>query len=305
MVCACGGVTTCEGYRSNGVQTLVRWVTVRRADYACPSCGPGVCPLDAPFGVARDSQSPGVRRLAAWLAALAPFALAAATRADAAGIRLSARTVRRVTEAAGARHDAAIEAQVAHAWTSGAAPVTTTPPLRLSVAMDGARILGTDGAGREAKVGVVMPVVRTPTGECRGAASSAASFEPSEAFGQRLALEAHRRGLEGTAELAVLGDDAAWIWNLADEHYPAAVQFVDWFPASERVWALGRAPHGVGTPETTAWVEQHLARLALGQATTLAREWRTRPRRGEPAAIRDEQATCFTNQAGRLASDRY
>lgn len=305
IACACGGGATFEGYRPKGVQTLVGWVTVRRAYYACSECGHGGCPLDAVLGLGRDSHSPGVRRLAARFGALVPFAPAAAALADAAGIRLSPSTVRRLTETLGARRDADVVAQVAQAWTAGAPPAATEPPGRLYIAMDGVRILGTDGLGREAKVGVVVPVRRTPAGEARAAASYAASFEPAEAFGRRLALEAPRRGLEGAAAIAVLGDGAAWIWNLAAEHFPAAVQTVDWFHASERIWALGRTLCGAETPETTAWVERALARLARGQAAALAAEWRALPLRGEAAVVRDEQATYFSNQAGRMAYDRY
>ncbi len=87
----------------------------------------------------------------------------------------------------------------------------------------------------------------------------------------------------------MLGDGAAWIWHLADEHVPREVQIVDWFHASERVWDLGRALHGDGTAKTEARVDRQLARLAVGEAT----------------AIRDEQVTSFTNQAARMAYDEY
>ena len=103
----------------------------------------------------------------------------------------------------------------------------------------------------------------------------------------------------------MLGDGAAWIWQLAAEHCPGAVQIVDWFHASERVWALGRALYGEGTEATTRWVEPQLRRLAHGEAATLAAEWQTLPMRGAMAAVRDEQVIYFTNQASRMAYDRY
>ena len=303
--CPCGGSASFEGYRPKGVQTVVGWITLRRAYYACASCGHGHCPLDAALGVARDGLSPGVRRLASQLGALLPFAGAAQTLEDTARVRLSASTVRGVTEAVGARHEAAVAADIAAAWAVGLPPARGVPPERLYVAMDGVRILGADGAGREVKVGVVVPVRRTAGGERREAASYAAGLEPAAAFGQRLALEAHRRGLERAGLVAVLGDGAEWIWNLAAEHFPTALQIVDWFHASERVWDLGRALHGEGTAETTAWVEAQLARLAQGQAATLAAEWQALACRGEALAVRDAQVTYFTNQAPRMAYARY
>src|SRR3954462_7059020 len=49
--CACGGEAICEGYRAKDVQTLVGWITVRRAYYACAQCGHGHCPLDPGLGL--------------------------------------------------------------------------------------------------------------------------------------------------------------------------------------------------------------------------------------------------------------
>jgi hypothetical protein len=303
--CRCGGEAVCEGYRPKGVHTLVGWVTIRRAYYRCAACGQGQCPLDTAVGLARDSLSPGARRLAGRFGALLPFAVAAESLWHAARVRLSASTVRTVTEAVGARREQELVGEIAAAWAQGLPRATGAAPQRLYVAMDGIRILGTDGAGREVKVGVVAPVRRTRAGERRQSASYVAGLEPAACFGQRLALEAHRRGVESAAAVAVLGDGAAWIWALAAEHFPHALQIVDWFHASERVWELGRALFGVETAETTAWVAQQLARLATGQAAVLAAEWNTLPCRGETAVLRDAQVTYFTNQAPRMAYDRY
>lgn len=303
--CRCGGEARFARYRTKEVQTLVGWITIRRAAYGCAQCGQGQCPLDATLGLARDSLSPGVRRLACRFGAQLPFAVAADDLAEAAAVHLSASTVRTVTEAVGTQREAVVAAEIAAAWTQGLPPAVGTAAERLYVAMDGVRILSTDGGGREVKVGVVMPVHRTAGGERREAASYAAGLEPAATFGRRLALEAHRRGLEDAAAVAVLGDGAEWIWNLAAEHFPHATQIVDWFHASERVWELGRTLFGEETVETTAWVEGQLARLAQGQAAILAREWQALPCHGEAMAVRDGQVTYFTNQAPRMAYDRY
>ena len=303
--CGCGGQARFEGYRAKQVQTVVGWISIRRAYYDCVPCGTGHCPLDAALGLERDRLSPGVRRLTGQLGALLPFAEAGRTLADTARIVLSPSTVRTVTEAIGARREQAMAATIAAAWERGMLPATSTPPERLYVGLDGIRILGTDGVGHEVKVGVVVPVRETAPGPRRERASYVAGLEPAAVFGCRIALEAHRRGVEGAGSVAVLGDGAAWIWVLAAEHFPTAVQIVDWFHASERIWALGRALCGEGTEQTAAWVEPQLARLAQGHAATLAAEWQTLPCRGEAAVVRDAQVTYFTNQAPRMAYDQY
>lgn len=303
--CGCGAQATCEGYRAKGVQTLLGWITLRRAYYACAACGQGHCPLDAALGLRRDSLSPGVRRLVGQLGALLPFAEAGRTLRDTARVQVSASTVRTVTEAIGAQREAQVVAAIAAAWRQGVPPASVPPPTRLVVAMDGIRILGTDGGGHEVKVGVVQPLHSPDAAARRARASYVAGLESAARFGPRLVLEAHRRGLEGAAAVAILGDGAAWIWALAAEYFPGALQIVDWFHASERVWQLGRALYGAETPETTAWVEQQLQRLAQGEATPLALAWAALPVRGEAAAVRDEQVTYFTNQASRMAYDQY
>jgi transposase len=45
----------------------------------------------------------------------------------------------------------------------------------------------------------------------------------------------------------VLGDGAAWIWNLADDLFPAARQIVDLFHAKQHLSDVGKAIYGAGT----------------------------------------------------------
>lgn len=306
VACPCGGQAAFTRYRRKQVQTVLGWITVRRAAYACPQCGHGHCPLDGVLGLARDSHSPGVRQLAARFGARQPFAQAAAELTAATGVvRLSASTVRAITEGIGAGEEARVAAAITAAWAQGLPPTEEPAPERLVVALDGCFILGADGGGREVKVGVVRPVRQTATGQHWAAPSYVAGLEPAAAFGGRLALEAHRRGAEAAAMIAVLGDGAAWIWALAAEHFPGAVHIVDWYHASERIWALGKALYGEATSETAAWVEQQLTRLAAGQAAPLAQEWRALSVTGAAAMVRDEQVTYFTNQAPRMAYDQY
>ena len=304
--CACGGPATFEGYRPKAVQTLVGWIAVRRAYYHCGACHTGHAPLDRTLDLQRDSHSPGVRRLASRFGALLPFGPAAATLADAARIQLSPSTVRVVSEAVGARREADLHQQVTDAWRDGLPEVAGPTPERLYVAMDGVRIMSTTGEGKEAKVGVIVPERPAPAGHwTRGAASYVASFATAAAFGPRLAVEAHRRGLEGAAEVVVLGDGAEWIWNLAAEHCPQATQIVDWYHASARLWELGRAVYGEADRRGTVWVERQLALLATGQINRLVTNWRRRRCTGAAAVVRDEQVTYFTNQAARMAYDQY
>ena len=74
--------------------------------------------------------------------------------------------------------------------------------------------------------------------------------------------EATRRGFDRAARRAVLGDGATWIWNLADEHFPDAVQIVDRFHAKQHLSDVAKSIYGATSdlarpwarPATTSWM---------------------------------------------------
>jgi hypothetical protein len=299
--CGCGGRARFEGYRTKRVQTLVGVVRVRRAYYACGQCSRGQAPLDEALGVRGEQYSPAVRRLLCQFGALLPFAPAAALVAEASGIAAPPSTLRRLSEGWGLVCEQQLAAETAQGWETGWPAVSVPGPARLYLALDGVLVLETSGAGKEAKVGVLRPEQRREDGMLeRGSASYVASFSEAAVFGRRLVHEAHQRGLEHAQEVVVLGDGAAWIWNLAAEHFPTATQVVDWYHASEHVWRLGRALYGADTPATTEWVEEQLRRLWAGEVAELLSAWKQLTCRGEAATVRDEEVTYFTNQAGRM-----
>lgn len=65
-----------------------------------------------------------------------------------------------------------------------------------------------------------------------------ATFEPAARFARLVDAEARRRGCEHIRQPVVLGDGAEWIWNIADDLFPAATQIVDLYHAREHVHEL-------------------------------------------------------------------
>jgi hypothetical protein len=140
-----------------------------------------------------------------------------------------------------------------------------------------------------------------------------AAREPAAVFGPRLLTEAARRGaLEivgwaggrtgpGLAVLrrgVVLGDGAPWIWHLAAEHFGECIQIVDWYHASEHVWALAQALYGTGTEPAKAWAAARLTDLAERGAEALLRALRReRPTTADgKTALRQERGYFRTNR---------
>ena len=66
------------------------------------------------------------------------------------------------------------------------------------------------------------------------------AVEAAEEFGNRIYLEAWKRGWSYAERKVVMGDGAEWIWNLADSHFPGAIQIVDIFHAREHLWGVAR-----------------------------------------------------------------
>ena len=91
---------------------------------------------------------------------------------------------------------------------------------------------------------------------------------PAE-FVLRATREARRRGLEQAARRVVLGDGATWIWNLADEHFPGAVQIVDLYHAKEHLSAVAKAIYGAGSDLAATWAKQRHDELETGNLDAL------------------------------------
>jgi len=69
------------------------------------------------------------------------------------------------------------------------------------------------------------------------------AIETAEEFGFRLYTEAWVRGWEWATIKVVIGDGAIWIWNLADQHFPGAIQIVDLYHAREHLWKIAAWLH--------------------------------------------------------------
>ena len=78
------------------------------------------------------------------------------------------------------------------------------------------------------------------------------AIETAEEFGKRIYLEAWKRGWSRAEKKVVIGDGAEWIWNLAADHFPGAVQIVDLYHARQHLWELARKlyPNDEARPES-------------------------------------------------------
>ena len=83
------------------------------------------------------------------------------------------------------------------------------------------------------------------------------AIETAEEFGKRIYLEAWKRGWSRAEKKVVMGDGAEWIWNLAEQHFPGAIQIVDLYHARQHLWELARKLYPNDEVNQKAWMKVH------------------------------------------------
>jgi hypothetical protein len=91
----------------------------------------------------------------------------------------------------------------------------------------------------------------------------------------QLFAEAQRHGLAQAAKVLVVADGAAWIWNLTGDRFPQAHQRLDYYHASEHLWAVAHALHPDDDRAARQWVEPLLRQLQRGRVPALLKDLRT------------------------------
>lgn len=106
-----------------------------------------------------------------------------------------------------------------------------------------------------------------------------ASVTPAAGFGKHLSDLATQTGIYqdektmDTEEVVVIGDGAAWIWNLADEHFPGATEIVDYMHAKRHLYDVAKQALGEDARDTVeTWVNATETPLYNGEtAQVIAR----------------------------------
>jgi hypothetical protein len=320
VACGAGHAAGFVSYRAKTIDTVLGPVTVRRAWYHCAACHHGLAPRDGELGAAGASLSPGLRAMVARAAAAVPFATAGALLAELAGIGLTTKRIERSAEADGAAASAAIDAQADAICSRQVMPLPPPAPLpdMLYIAVDGTGVpmvaaatkgrpgKGPDGQAHTREVKLACCFTQTSLDEegnpvrDPGSSSYLATFGPAGRFGQLAAAEARRRGSARIRQLVVLGDGAAWIWNIAGELFPAATQIVDLYHAREHVHDLAALAARLLRKSHPTWLAERLEELDAGDIPALLAAGRALKFIGSLARERDTQLGYFEVNAHRM-----
>ena len=279
VACPCGQQAAYHELRTKGVLTAVGPVEVSRPYYLCPGCHRGQFPADVELDIENTEFSPGVRRMQAMVGQGAPFDQGREQMKILAGLEMTSKSVERTAEEIGADIAQRQNEEVQKALQLDLPVVGGEPIPILYVQMDGTGVpvipketVGRQGKAdgqpahtREAKLGCVFLQttwdqegypIRDPD-----STTYTGAIETAEEFGKRLYLEAWERGWSRAQKKVVMGDGAEWIWNLAAEHFPGAIQIVDLYHARQHLWELARRLHPNDEGKQKAWMKRHQKRL--------------------------------------------
>ena len=317
--CGRGHEGVFTGYREKVIDTVLGPVTLRRAWYHCARCEHGLAPRDAELGVAGASMSPGLRAMNDKAAAAAPFTPAAGLLEDLAGVRLTVKRVERAAEASGAALAAASRSRAGLIARRKLVPMPPQPPPdKLYAVIDGTGVpvtsketagregKGEDGRARTREVKMAVFFTQDKLDEDgypvrdRASSSYIATFEPAAAFQRLVKAEGIRRGADHVRQLTIIGDGAAWIWNLAAAAFPEATCIVDLYHAREHLHSLTRSLEFILGDRKDAWLAARLDDLDYGYIDGIAAAVRTYPLEGVKKDEAEKELGYFLNNAPRM-----
>jgi hypothetical protein len=277
--CGCGHQARYRELRSKPVLTVVGESEVSRPYYLCPHCHAGQFPADVELDIENTEFSPGVRRMQAVVGQEAPFDHGRQQMKLLAGLEVTTKAVERTAEAIGADIAEGEQCEIRQAVQLDLPVIVGEPIPILYVQMDGTAVPvvkketegrkgKTDGQPahtREVKLGCIFTqtrwdqegyAIRDPD-----STSYTGAIETAEDFGNRIYVEAWKRGWRRAQKKVVMGDGAEWIWNLAEQHFPGAVQIVDLYHARQHLWELARKLFPNDEVNQKAWIKLHQRRL--------------------------------------------
>jgi hypothetical protein len=317
--CGCGKQAQWHSIRSKQLLTVLGPLGFDRDYYLCPDCHQGHSPRDRELEVEGLECSPGVQRMLALVGSESSFEQGREQLALLAGLEVTAKCVERQAEAIGADVEASQQEQIRRAkqldLPAVCAPLipilyieldgTGVPVVKADIEGRSGKVEGQPAHTREVKLGCVFTQTRTDK-EGRpvrdpDSTSYVAAIESAPEFGDRLYTEVWRRGWSRAGKKVVLADGAVWIWNLASEQFPSAIQIVDIFHARQHLWELSAKLFPAGEKARKRWMGRALRLLDQGKIAALVKLIRTlQPHDEELARLVGNQVDYFAHNAKRM-----
>jgi hypothetical protein len=129
------------------------------------------------------------------------------------------------------------------------------------------------------------------------AIESAATPDTAEhrsSFAERVLREARRRRFTEAQRMVVVADGAPWIWNIAQDLLPGAIQIVDRFHVKQTLHRTAQAIFGSTGEQAKQWATARCSELDSGKLSAIVRA--LRPHAGDCADAAPCRLYIFRNR---------
>lgn len=260
----------------------------------------GFSPLDERLALLPTAYSPFLVEAMVRLGARLPFAQVASEMALLFGVSVSADTVRRLTEEAGAVQVAIEQREVERIEQD--APNEPAGPAVQQVSADGAMVPLVGGSWTEVRT---IAIGALTVGNGSAQAHDLTYFSRrciADQFIRQATLPTYERGTRGAQTVVAVMDGAPWLQELIDEQCPHAVRIIDFAHAVSYLSGAAQAAFGTGSREAAIWLDEWAPRLKRGEPEAVLAAIRALPTgTGEAAAKR----TAIRYLGSRLEQLRY
>lgn len=313
-----------RGLREKRIKTILGDISFQRSLFVCPLCGASRFPGDELLDVVGTMFSPGARRLMARAGQRDTFKEGRDDLLEFASVKVTAKDVERVAERTGEAVEnwQKTERRAIMSADQAAKPPRQAPVLYVCYDGTGVPMVPWETAGRkgkqpdgtsrtrEVKLGCVF--TQTAVDERGRPARDDASttfvgaIENSEAFGQRIYVEAARRGLKDAGKVVIIADGARYNWEIAAMHFPGAVEIVDLYHARQHLHTLSTLLWPRAGEEIKALEEKLRALLDEGKLEEIVETAKAHmPKRGSRRKSILKELGYFHNNASRMRYGQY
>ena len=230
----CGAEASYIRRRQGMSITLQGRVYYRRTYYACSSCQQGFYPLDERLGIEAGQMSTEVVQLAALFGIEDAFGTCHDFLKRATLLELSPNSMRKASQMVGegvVSHEKALHERSQSLEAQREQQRSDHKPQRLYGSLDGFMVLLDDG-WHEMKAGTWWTTKITTQGEIKAQdIRYYTDLLPAQDFSDLVWATGFEYKADQAQELIFVADGAEWIWNIVQQHYPQAVQIVDWYHA--------------------------------------------------------------------------
>ncbi len=274
------------GRKEKTFVTVLGDITLKRAYYIDEN-GRGYFPRDEKLGFGKGCLSDGVKRMVGHTASRISFNESSQMIENLSAIHVGAKQIERASEELG-REIAEDEKNI----VKDGIPCSKTMyigidgtgcPVRKEET-EGRKGKQPDGSAktREVKLAVTFSADSrdkegTPVRD-KGSVTYNAAIESAATgdldnnisdFTARVERESKRRGFDKAERQVILGDGAKWIWNIAGESYPKAIQIIDLYHAKGTISRVPKEIFGTDSDYGKRWGKELRDDLEAGEIDTI------------------------------------